>query len=264
MASTYLAGGQTRLGGGAEFAVQVFLVHLTSYICRLWERASCTPTNGGQLQGSTRKAYKLLTFGFSAVQILVEGKLKTDEWTDQATGTPRRSVRIRASQISTVRPYNASVSGRDSLTIGTSLNTLAGWLSADMHVTANQISTIRAYDAPVGAVDLQRLRACHVAKLDAQTAPMDLGGRVAKTERIVAGQLDRRRAATLHAPFVLRAAYQQVSATCSSRCCGTACSQARRFVNDWILGLPSSLRYDFVCVLLQQQQPQMQQQQSSS
>ena len=44
------------------------------------------------------------------MQILVEGRLRTDEWADKATGQPRQAVRVVASQVSTVRPYNASVS----------------------------------------------------------------------------------------------------------------------------------------------------------
>ena len=44
------------------------------------------------------------------MQILVEGRLRTDEWADKATGQPRQAVRVVASQVSTVRPYNATVS----------------------------------------------------------------------------------------------------------------------------------------------------------
>jgi single-strand DNA-binding protein len=45
-------------------------------------------------------------------QILVEGKLRTDEWSDRATGQKRSAVRVVASQISIVRPWGGGGGGQ--------------------------------------------------------------------------------------------------------------------------------------------------------
>lgn len=44
-------------------------------------------------------------------QLLVEGKLKTDEWNDRTSGAKRSAVTIVATQISTVRRWDGGGGG---------------------------------------------------------------------------------------------------------------------------------------------------------